>query len=149
MSQAVFYRPLNEREATQDYPIAVSSGRRLVETALPAAKGDKIMLPTMEGLCFEKIKHIAYLEANGNYTSLHFKDKRQVLVCKTLREVEHMLPEKDFVRIHRSHTIHLKHIKKYVRGKGGYVVLQNGVPLTVSAGQKDFFLESLKKYFCL
>ncbi|MBL7825028.1 MAG: LytTR family transcriptional regulator [Saprospiraceae bacterium] len=107
----------------------------------------KIVLPTMEGMCFEKIKHIVYLEANGNYTTLHFKDKRQVLVCKTLREVELMLPDDSFVRIHRSHTIHLRHIKKYVRGKGGHVVLQNSITLAVSAGQKDFFIESLRSFF--
>ena len=101
----------------------------------------------MEGFCFEKVKHIAFLEANGNYTTLHFIDKRQILVCKTLREVEQMLPEWSFARIHRSHTIHLKHIKKYVRGKGGHVVLQNGVTLVVSSGQRELFLDTLRLYF--
>lgn len=110
-------------------------------------EAEKIALPTMEGLCFEKVKHITYLEASGNYTALHFKDKRQVLVCKTLREVEQMLPSRAFVRIHRSHTIHLKHLKKYVRGKGGHVLLQNGVTLTVSTGQKETFLDQVKAYF--
>ncbi len=66
---------------------------------------------------------------------------------RTLREVELMLPASAFVRIHRSHTIHLRHIKKYVRGKGGHVVLQNSATLTVSAGQKDTFLDDLKQYF--
>lgn len=112
-----------------------------------SGKAGKIVLPTMEGMCFEKVKHIAYLEASGNYTVLHFLDGRQILVCKTLREVEQLLPENAFVRIHRSHTIHLRHIKKYVRGKGGHVVLLNSVTLTVSAGQKDNFLDSLKQYF--
>lgn len=110
-------------------------------------KGAMIMLPTMEGLCFEKIKHIAYLEASGNYTVLHFVDARQVLVCKTLREVEQMLPAQAFARIHRSHTIHLRHIKKYVRGKGGYVILNTGATLTVSLGQKEAFLDTLKSFF--
>ncbi|MBC7778367.1 MAG: LytTR family transcriptional regulator [Phycisphaerae bacterium] len=110
-------------------------------------EAEKIALPTMEGLCFEKVKNIAYLEASGNYTALHFKDKRQVLVCKTLREVEQMLPSRAFARIHRSHTVHLKHLKKYVRGKGGHVLLQNGVTLTVSTGQKEAFLGQVKEYF--
>lgn len=112
-----------------------------------AQKATKIALPTMEGLCFEKVKNITYLEANGNYTALHFKEKRQILVCKTLREVEQLLPESAFVRIHRSHTIHLRHLKKYVRGKGGHVMLQNGTTLTVSAGQKEAFLYQVKRYF--
>ena len=107
----------------------------------------KVVLPTMEGFCFEKVKDIAYLEASGNYTLLHFTDKRQILVCRTLREVELMLPEDCFARIHRSHTIHLKHIKKYVRGKGGHVVMQNGVNHVVSAGQKEIFMNALRQYF--
>ncbi|GAB4496268.1 MAG: hypothetical protein OHK0019_27650 [Saprospiraceae bacterium] len=117
------------------------------EFMLTQKASKKVVLPTMEGLCFEKVREIAYLEASGNYTLLHFTDKRQILVCRTLREVEQMLPEKAFTRIHRSHTIHLKHIKKYVRGKGGHVVLQNGVTLVVSAGQKDLFLNALRHYF--
>ena len=64
--------------------------------ASPVAPNGKIVLPTMEGLCFEKVKHLNYLEASGNYTALHFIDGRQILVCKTLREVEMMLPEDSF-----------------------------------------------------
>ncbi len=129
---------------TPDYFIAPPADRMPPKTS---GKAGKIVLPTMEGLCFEKVKHVAYLEASGNYTVLHFLDGRQILVCKTLREVEQLLPEDAFIRIHRSHAIHLRHIKKYVRGKGGHVVLQNSVTLTVSAGQKDNFLDALKQYF--
>ena len=111
------------------------------------SKPGKIMLPTMDGLCFEKVKHLAYLEACGNYTALHFTDGRQVLVCKTLGDVEQMLPADAFVRIHRSHTIHLRHIKKYTRGKGGHVLLQNGVTLAVSSGQRETFLSTLRQFF--
>lgn len=110
-------------------------------------KSSKVVLPTMEGLCFEKVKRIAYLEASGNYTAVHFLDGRQILVCRTLREVELLLPASAFVRIHRSHTVHLRHLKKYVKGKGGHVVLQNSATLIVSAGQKDTFLEALYRYF--
>jgi len=125
----------------------LKSVQNMEYTPKRVSEASKIALPTMEGLCFEKLKQIVYLEASGNYTVLHFKDKRQVLVCKTLREVELMLPDRAFARIHRSHTIHLKHLKKYVRGKGGHVLLQNGVTLTVSSGQKEAFLEQLKAYF--
>lgn len=116
------------------------------EPGVKVASG-KIVLPTMEGLCFEKIKHIAYLEASGNYTVIHFMDGRQVLVCRTLCDVEAQLPTHSFIRIHRSHTIHLRHLKKYLRGKGGHVLLQNGATLAVSAGQKDTFMEAVKTYF--
>ena len=107
----------------------------------------KIALPTMEGLSFEKTREILFLEASGNYTMIHFLDGRQVLVCKTLRDIEKMVPTNHFVRIHRSHTIQLRHLKKYIRGKGGCVVLQNGATLAVSAGQKDVFVAVVHAYF--
>jgi Response regulator of the LytR/AlgR family len=138
--------------ALRHYPDTPSPIARTApfKTEMPVrhSKGlEKIALPTMDGICFEKVKHITHLEASGNYTVLHFKDKRQALVCKTLREVELMLPEQEFVRIHRSHTVHLRHIKKYVKGKGGHVVMQNGATLTVASGQKDLFLEMLREHF--
>ena len=136
-----------EPNAALTRALPIKSLLQIEPASKPSMEAGKIALPTMEGLCFEKVRHITYLEANGNYTALHFKDKRQVLVCKTLREVEGMLPELGFVRIHRSHTVHLRHLKKYVRGKGGYVLLQNGTSLTVSTGQKDTFLERVKAYF--
>jgi hypothetical protein len=117
------------------------------EYGVPRKVSKKVVLPTMEGYCFEKVKNISYLEASGNYTLLHFTDKRQILVCRTLREVEQMLPERFFTRIHRSHSVNLKHIKRYIRGKGGHVVMQNGVNLVVSAGQKDSFMNALRQYF--
>ncbi len=107
----------------------------------------KIALPTMEGLNFEKTREILFLEASGNYTMIHFADGRQVLVCKTLREIENMMPVDHFVRIHRSHTIQLRHLTKYIRGKGGCVILKNGAALAVSAGQKDVFIEAIHAYF--
>ena len=119
----------------------------IAHVAVPPRDSKKIMLPTMEGISFEKIKNIAYLEASGNYTLLHFTDGRHILVCRSLCEIESRLSSTCFVRIHRSHSINLKHLKKYVRGKGGHVVLHNDVVLAVSAGQKDSFLNALQHLF--
>ena len=110
---------------------------------------NKLALPCMEGLVFEKAKNILYLEAQGNYTMIHFVDKRNLLVCKTLRELEEMLPSTKFVRIHRSHTVHLKYVQKYIRGKSGYVILTNNKALGVSLGQKDTFLAAIGAYFAV
>jgi DNA-binding LytR/AlgR family response regulator len=132
----------------EDYSVVPFGITHVVAPAkVSSAAPKKIMLPTMEGISFEKIKNIAYLEANGNYTLLHFTDGRQVLVCRSLCEIESRLLKTTFVRIHRSHTIHLRHLRKYVRGKGGHVVLNNGVVLAVSAGQKDSFLNALQQFF--
>ncbi|HND88711.1 MAG TPA: LytTR family DNA-binding domain-containing protein [Saprospiraceae bacterium] len=150
MLSAVKFHHISDQPAPAKGARTVSisaSPAQVAQEPAGAAPNGKIVLPTMEGLCFEEVRDISYLEASGNYTALHFTDGRQVLVCKTLREVEQMLPDTAFARIHRSHTVHLRHLKKYVRGKGGHVVLQDGTTLVVSAGQKDAFLAAVKLYF--
>ena len=108
----------------------------------------KIALPTLEGIHFEKIKEIVQLEANGNYTFIHLINNRKILVSKTLAEVENKLYRHPrFVRVHRSNTINLDLLIKYVRGKGGYVEMENGAKITVSAARKQIFLSTLERYF--
>ena len=119
--------------------------------ALPALNrrrpNSKVALPTIQGIHFERLDQIISLEAQGNYTMLHFLDNRRLLVSKTLREIENLLHDGRFIRIHRSFNINLDHLLKYVRGKGGYVEMENGATIAVSAGKKDHFLEMLNKYF--
>jgi two-component system LytT family response regulator len=102
----------------------------------------------MEGIHFERIQNIICLEAKGNYTHIHFSDRKKILVCKTLQDVENILNDRlQFVRIHRSHTINLNHLQKYFKGKGGYVMMDDGTCINVSAGKKQQFMESLQIYF--
>ena len=108
----------------------------------------KIALPTIEGYVFKKVEHIVLLEAEGNYTRLLFTDNSKILVCKTLRNTEQMLAgHPQFIRIHRSYTINLNHLEKYIRGKGGYVVMENGQSVSVSNSRKPHFLKALEYYF--
>ena len=117
-------------------------------TSRPAGEFRKIALPTMEGIDFEKIHDIIYLEAKGNYTVIYFKDGRKALVCKTLREMETTLADElQFVRIHRSFTINLNCLKKYVKGKAGYVIMENGQNINISLGKKQDFINRLQYYF--
>ncbi len=140
----------NSARPAQVVPLsAVQTVTKREHTAVPAGQSGHgvLVLPTIEGLCFERIRELVFLEASGNYTVLHFVDTRQVMVCKTLRDVEAMLPADAFVRIHRSHCIHLQYIRKYVRGKGGHVVMENGATLVVSAGQREAFLDAVNDFF--
>ena len=115
---------------------------------MASAQQRKIALPTMDGIHFEKVQEITCLEAQGNYTLIFFNDKRQLLVCKTLQNIEQMLNnEWQFVRVHRSFTINLNQLERYVRGKGGYVIMENGSHINVSAGRKQAFLETVQLYF--
>ena len=54
-----------------------------------------------------------------------------------------MFADDNFFRIHRSHLINLEHVKKYIKGEGGYVVMTDNSQVEVSRRNKNDFLEKL------
>lgn len=104
----------------------------------------RIALPTQEGLQFESYADILYLEANANYTFVHIKNGQKYLVSKTLGDFEGILPAADFCRIHNSFIININYIRQYYKGRGGYVVMENGTNIEVSVRKKESFLSKFK-----
>lgn len=102
---------------------------------------EKIAVPTTEGLEFIPIKNILHIESSSNYSKLFFVEGKPILVTRLLKEFEDLLLPYHFFRVHNSHLINLKYIKKYIRGEGGQVVMQNGDVIDVSRRKKDEFLK--------
>lgn len=63
---------------------------------------------------------------------------------KNLKDYEDLLSPYAFLRVHRSALINLQYVQRYVKGRGGYVVLTNGTELEVSRARKDILLERIK-----
>jgi two-component system, LytTR family, response regulator len=113
----------------------------LIQNLKPATPQNfKLALPTSDGLVFIKIDDILYCEASSNYTEIFCTDGKKYIVSRTLKEYEDILVDHNFFRIHNSHLINLGCIKKYVRGDGGYVIMNNDVALDVSKRKKEAFL---------
>lgn len=105
---------------------------------------ERLALPASDGLVFVSIKDIVRLQSDGSYTTFHLQGNKTVVVTKTLGEYEEMLQENGFFRTHNSYIINMNRIDKYVRGRGGYVVMDDGSSVDVSARRKDEFLALLK-----
>ena len=101
----------------------------------------KVALPTSDGLEFIEIKNIMRCESESNYTRLYCNDKTRHLICRTLKEVEKVLQESGFVRVHHSHLINPQYIKKFVRNDGGYIIMDDGEQISVSRTKKDRLFE--------
>ncbi|MEM7187748.1 MAG: LytTR family DNA-binding domain-containing protein [Bacteroidota bacterium] len=101
---------------------------------------DRIAVPTQEGLYFVKIMEIMYCISDSNYTHIHLENGQTILVSRTLKEIEGLLAGAHFLRIHHSHLINLQKIEKYIRGDGGYVVMDDKKSLSVSRSRKDALL---------
>jgi two-component system LytT family response regulator len=72
-----------------------------------------------------------------------FANRSRLTVSKTLKEFEDLLPPEMFFRSHHSHIINLQYIKRYMRGDGGQIELQNGELVDVSRKKKEEFLKLL------
>lgn len=57
------------------------------------------------------VDDILWIEAEGSYSAFHIKGKRKTLVSTHLAAVESQLTLSDFLRIHRSHIVNLKHVE--------------------------------------
>ena len=102
---------------------------------------DKIALPYQNGVTFAEIKNVIYCESDNNYTRIHTIDGNQYMVAKTLGDIQEVLEERNFLRIHRQYLINLDHIKKYVRGEGNYVIMSNNQSIPVARNQKEKLIE--------
>jgi two-component system LytT family response regulator len=107
---------------------------------------DTIALPTNIGLTFTTVNNIIHCVADGNYTRIHFTDKSELLLSKTLGDVEELLSDYSFFRIHHSTLINLKQVKKYIRGEGGEVIMSNGQNLAVARTRKADFLNVFTRF---
>lgn len=99
----------------------------------------RMALPTVDGLEFVNVDDIVRLEAFSNYTVIH-TEKSKLIISKLLKDFEDILSEDAFSRIHHSHIINHHFIKKYHRGRGGYVEMTDGTSIEVSIRKKDEFL---------
>ena len=107
---------------------------------------DTIALPTSEGLTFASVDDIMYCMADISYTRMYMIDESEILLSKTLGDVNEMLSEYDFYRIHHSALINLKQVRKYIRGEGGKVIMSNGKSLVVARARKTDFLNVFTRF---
>ncbi len=110
----------------------------------PSSAIRKIALPTMEGLQMILIDSIISCASDSNYTVFQLKNKQKLIVSRLLREVEEMLEEYSFLRVHHSFVVNLNEIEKYYKGDGGYLVMSDGSNIDVSRNKKDILLTRLR-----
>ncbi|HEX5170608.1 MAG TPA: LytTR family DNA-binding domain-containing protein [Cyclobacteriaceae bacterium] len=110
-----------------------------------AGKIERLAIPTSGGIDFFNTDDIIYCQAEGSYTTLFMINNKKEIVSKTLKEFDNLLHASGFCRVHNSTLINLKHVKKYLKGEGGYVILTEGHHADISRRKKEEFLNMLDK----
>ena len=107
----------------------------------PAGEDFSISLSTSDGIEFIQLSNIIRLEASGPYTTFFMKDGRKIMVSRNLKEYEMMLTDHGFFRVHNSHIINLKEVRKMIKTDGGYAVMNDESMITISPKKKEEFME--------
>lgn len=107
----------------------------------PAGEDFSISLSTSDGVEFIQLSTIIRLEASGPYTTFFMKDSRKIMVSRNLKEYEMLLTDHGFFRVHNSHIINLKEVRKMIKTDGGYAVMNDDSMITISPKKKEEFME--------
>lgn len=115
------------------------SVERLV-ARLAAAPLKRLRVKMGDRIVLVDVADVVYVEAKDKYTFLHTTDQKYIIDF-TLAELESKLDSTDFVRIHRSAIINLKHMLEMVKWFGGKHKVRlrdkNKTELVVSRGYVD------------
>ena len=97
----------------------------------------------MEGLQMLFVENIISCSSDSNYTVLHLKNKQKITASRTLKEIEEMLEDYSFLRVHHSFLVNLNEIDKYIKGDGGYLIMCDGSNIDVSRSRKEILMKKI------
>lgn len=103
----------------------------------------RVAFPTSEGLKFVYLDQIVRCMASNNYTYIYLANNERILISKSLKDVENILPASGFCRIHNSHLVNLKYIRKLIKGDSNMLVMNDNSELEVSRRKKDELVKIL------
>ncbi len=104
---------------------------------------NRFAISTLSGLEFVEIDDLIHCEADGKYTNCVFINGKKILSSKNLKEFETKLKSHQFIRVHHSHLINLKHVMSYVKEDGGYLLMSNNDHISISQRKKEDFLKAI------
>ena len=107
-------------------------------------KFKRIALSNSSGTFVFNVSDIIRCESDDNYTKFFIKNKKPILISKTLKEYDELLKENGFERIHQSHLINMAYLKSYVK-EGTYVEMADASQVPVAQRKRERLQELLKK----
>jgi len=115
----------------------------IIKSNLSEKQSEKIALNTQNEIRVLNFDEINRCEAMDNYTRFFLADDSKILVTKTLKEYEKLLPSNIFMRPHQSHIVNKNKIQSYIKTEGGYLLLKNGDRVPVSVRKKSEVMDVL------
>jgi len=106
---------------------------------------EKISISATDSIYFRSIKDIVRCEAEDNYTHIYLCNGNKITASKTIKFYQDMLSGFNFYRVHKSHLINLNYMRKFVKGEGGYLVMDDEKQIEVSRRRRPAFMVRINK----
>lgn len=107
-------------------------------------KCTKIALPTGIGFNIVEIRNIIRCQSDNNYTNFFLMDGTKILISRTLKEIDDILSEQKFLRVHQSHLINPKFVKGILKQDGGSLIMTDDTEIPVSRQKRKQINEILE-----
>lgn len=115
----------------------------LEHLAQPGGPANHIAIPQVNGFYMTSVNDILYCEASREYTLLHKAEQPVICSSRNLGEYETLLETAGFFRVHHSYLVNRQHIRQYIRGEGGELIMTNDAIIPVSRRRKTGMLQWL------
>ena len=105
----------------------------------------KMSISALDGIYFVNIKDIVRFEAEDNYTHIFLNSGERITASKTIKSYEDLLAPFNFYRVHKRHVINLNYMRKFVKGDGGYLIMDDEIKIEVSRRRRPAFMEKMRR----
>jgi len=107
----------------------------------------KIGVPGLRETVYLDLTDIIRMESSNNYTFIHCVNARPMLISKTIKSFEGLLPEAVFIRCHQRHIVNVNHVSSYVRNEGAHLVMDGDQKIPISRANRSRVDHLLRKKF--
>lgn len=119
-------------------------GKNSKEENIVSDQFNRLSIPNENGLELIPFDKIIQCKAERAYCHFYLEGGDKLLVSKPMKEFEDVLLSKGFFKVHKSNIINVRFAEKYIRGKGGQLVLSDGSTVVVSSRKKEELMKLLK-----
>jgi len=104
-------------------------------------KFDRIVITTHKGMVYLDVADIIRCSAKGSYTTFHTHKNELYIATGLLKEYSEILPEENFIRIHRSHVVNVSQLRLV---GNDYVELHDDTQVPLARRRKKIVEEKMK-----
>jgi DNA-binding LytR/AlgR family response regulator len=122
---------------------SASSNAMIAKSPIAEYAPDVVALPHLRGIEVRSCESIVHVEGQGNYTNVVFAREPKLMLSRTIGDYEEILSGAGFIRVHRSHIVNMRHVRRIIPGKIPRIVLTNGDVVSVSDRYREMLMSKL------